>query len=539
VKFPFRSATGELLVGGIAQEVTEQLQAEQALRESDQRFRELAEAIREVFWLTDPSKGVMLYISPAYETIWGRSCQALYDSPRDWLDAIHPEDRERVILAATTKQAAGTYDEEYRIVRPDGTVRWIRDQAFPVLNAEGRVVRLAGVAEDVTARRQLEAQLRQTQKMESIGILAGGVAHDFNNWLTVIFGCSEMLAETGSGDAAALELVHDIRHAADQAAGLTRQLLAFSRQQVLEPRIVDLNALVGETEKMLRRLLGEDVVLTTTLNPTVSRVLVDPGHLTQVQLNLAVNARDAMPTGGKLTIETFEIELDEKHVQAHPPAAPGRYVVLAMTDTGSGMTPEVRARIFEPFFTTKGVGRGTGLGLAVVHGIVEQSGGRIEVYTEPGVGTSFQIGLPAVDQRVSVSAPEGAAGDRGSETILLVEDEDQVRRVAHRILTRAGYTVLETGDGRQALRMLDEERATVDLLMTDVIMPEMDGRELAEDVQRRYPAVKVLYTSGYTDDAVVRHGILQSEVAFLQKPYALRDLLRKVREVLDTGERQQ
>jgi PAS domain S-box-containing protein len=533
-RFPFLSGAGEWLVGGLAQDVTERRQAESALRESDQRFRDLAESIREVFWLTDPAKQLILYISPAYETIWGRGVQELYQSPAGWLETIHQDDRERVRQAAATKQVLGTYDEEYRIVRPDGSIRWIHDKAFPVRDADGRVSRIAGVAADVTVRRQLEAQLRQTQKMESVGILAGGVAHDFNNWLTVIFGCTDTLFDTVPAEGEARGMVEDIRHAAEEAASLTRQLLAFSRQQVLDPKVLDLNLLVSGTEKMLRRLLGEDVVLTASLDPRLSRVKVDQGHMVQVLMNLAVNARDAMPTGGRLTIETFEHTADEEFIRFHPAPAPGRYVVLAMTDTGCGMPPEIRSRVFEPFFTTKGIGKGTGLGLAVVHGIIAQSGGYIDLYSEPGVGTTFKIGLPAVAEPIRGPAGGGAGADhRGTETILLVEDEDTVRRVAHTIMRRAGYTVHATGDGREALRILAREGNAIRLLVTDVIMPGMDGRQLAERVRAEQPSVKVLYTCGYTDDAVVRHGILQSEVPFLQKPYAPRDLLRKIRQVLD------
>jgi two-component system cell cycle sensor histidine kinase/response regulator CckA len=524
-------------VGGIlvfSEDITASLGAQEALRESETRFRQLAENIHEVFWLTDLAKGRMIYISPGYEQIWGRSCQALYDEPRDWLAAIHPDDRDRVLQAALTKQVNGTYDEEYRIVRPDGSIRWIRDQAFPVRDEHGTVTRVAGVAEDITERRQLEAQVRQTQKMESVGLLAGGVAHDFNNWLTVISGSAELLLETAGVVPECGELLREIQHASERATALTRQLLAFSRREVLEPRVMDLNAIILDTEKMLRRLLGEDVLLETSLAPGLSRVKVDPGHWTQVLMNLAVNARDAMPTGGRLTMETREQTLDESFTRSRPSLQPGRYVVLAISDTGCGMPPEVRARIFEPFFTTKGMGKGTGLGLAVVHGIVAQSGGHIEVYSEVGVGTTFRIYLAVAAELAAGSAPSAAAPQvRGTEIVLVVEDEESIRRVAYRGLRANGYTVLQAGDGEEALAVLERHGGTVDLLLTDVVMPRMNGRALAEAMRAHHPGLKVLYTSGYTDDAVVRHGILQADVAFLPKPYTPLSLLRKIRQVLD------
>jgi nitrogen-specific signal transduction histidine kinase len=392
------------------------------------------------------------------------------------------------------------------------------------------------VAEDITERRQLEAQFRQTQKMESIGLLAGGVAHDFNNWLTVISGCTELLQEDLAGDTNALELLNEVRHAGERAATLTRQLLAFSRREVVEPRVLDLNGVILDTEKMLRRLLGEDVLLQTSLAPGLSPVLVDAGQWTQVLMNLAVNARDAIPRGGRLTMESRDITLDEEFTRTRPSLQPGPYVLLSISDTGAGMTPEVRARIFEPFFTTKEQGRGTGLGLAVVHGIVTQSGGAIEVYSEPGVGTTFRIYLPAVGAVAAAATAMSTGGEiRGIETVMVVEDEESIRRMTTHALRSHGYVVLQAGDGEEALELLHRHGGTVDLLVTDVVMPRMDGRALAEAMKTMFPKLRILYTSGYTDDAVVRHGILQSEVAFLSKPYTPMALLRRMRQVLDTA----
>jgi CheY-like chemotaxis protein len=367
--------------------------------------------------------------------------------------------------------------------------------------------------------------------MESIGRLAGGIAHDFNNLLTVIAADTDLLHTRLRRDDFAAELIAEIRQAGERATALTRQLLAFSRREVKEPRAVDLNALVAETEKMLRRLLGEDIRLTTALAADLPPVKVDPDQWTQVLFNLAVNARDAMPDGGVLEVAT-RVE-DVGDAEPWPGARPGRCVVLSVGDTGCGMTPEVRARIFEPFFTTKGVGRGTGLGLSVVHGIVAQSGGQVDVTSEPGGGTTFAFRLPALEGATPAAAePRPAVDDRGTEAILLVEDDERVRRIAARGLRARGYTVIEAADGEQALSAF-AARGDVALLITDVVMPGMHGRQLAEGLRAGAPALRVLYSSGYTDDAVVRRGVLLAEVDFLQKPYTLAALTRKVREILD------
>jgi nitrogen-specific signal transduction histidine kinase/ActR/RegA family two-component response regulator len=404
------------------------------------------------------------------------------------------------------------------------------------LPASGRTL-IRGSVTDITERKRaeetrriLESRLAQAQKMEAVGRLAGGVAHDFNNLLTVIIGYCELLRATGPLADAGHDMVEGICAASERAAALTRQLLTFSRQQVVEPCVLDLNAVVADTEKMLRRLIGEDIRLETVLQPALAPVRADPGQIGQVIMNLAVNARDAMPSGGKLTIETATVELDETFAETRP----GRYVLLAVTDTGQGMTPEVKARVFEPFFTTKGSGRGTGLGLATVRTIAEQNRGFVAVYSEPGRGSTFKVYLPTLDGSARVEpaglTPGGPVG--GTETILLVEDEDAVRAVTRRILQGLGYTVVEASGGFEALRWAEQFAGTIDLLVTDVVMPDLGGRKLVEELTLVRPGLKVLYLSGYTDDAVVRHGVLHADVAFLQKPFTVEALARKVRQTL-------
>jgi signal transduction histidine kinase len=387
------------------------------------------------------------------------------------------------------------------------------------------------------ALRQSEERLRQAQKMEAVGRLAGGVAHDFNNLLTVIISYSDLLLEDLGSDDPKRDDVDQIRKAAEGAAALTRQLLAFSRQQVLQPKALDLKATVAGTEKLLNRLIGEDVRLITFLAPDLGVVKADPGQIEQIIINLAVNARDAMPTGGRLTIEAANVDMGEAYVRGHPPATPGRYVMLALSDTGIGMDEQTKARIFEPFFTTKEPGKGTGLGLATVYGIVKQSGGFIWVYSEPGHGTSFKVYLPRVDEPAEPAAAPTATAEptRGTETVLVVEDAASVRMVTRQVLERYGYAVLEAPNGDTALRLAAGHHGPIHLLLTDVVMPGLSGRQLAEQLAQLRPDMKVLYASGYADHAIVHHGILEPGIAYLQKPFTPDALGRRVRQLLDSS----
>lgn len=520
----------------VINDITERKGADAALRESEARFRALADNIEEVFWVTQPD-GVCVYASPAFERVWGRKCEELYQDSQLWLDTVHHEDRERIraVVTAAVVTSAGArseYAHEYRICRPDGTLRWIRDRGSAVRDELGQIARFVGIAEDITDQHVLEDQLRQAQKMESLGLLAGGVAHDFNNLLAVIASCSGMLADEIPKGSSQRELVDEIDNAVNRASALTRQLLAFSRRQVTEPRVIDLNQVVNETRKMLRRMVGEDIILTTSLEPDLGHVRADPGYVVQVLMNLAVNARDAMPRGGSLSLSTRNVTLTADATRGHPGAKPGRAVELTVADTGSGISLEIQHRIFEPFFTTKGVGRGTGMGLAVVHGIVDQAGGFIEVESQPNIGTTFRIYLPVVNESISQLGEIVSAMALGVESVLFVDDDEHVRRVAARALRTRGYTVIEACDGQAALAALDA-RDRIDLLLTDVVMPGMDGRQLAELACAKQPQLKVLYTSGYTDDAVVRHGVMQGAVDLIEKPFRIDSLAMRVRQSLD------
>jgi signal transduction histidine kinase len=413
-------------------------------------------------------------------------------------------------------------------------VRWLSGAGRIHLGEHGEPVRGVGISQDVTERHTLEAQYQQAQKMEAIGRLAGGVAHDFNNLLTVILGyCELLLADLDSHDPRQPDMA-EIQKAGTRAAVLTRQLLAFSRKEIIEPTRLDLNVVVVDMRAMLGRLIREDVKVTLVLRPDLAPVTADRGQVEQIIMNLAVNAQDAMPKGGTLTLETANIELDEHYANAHLGVKPGQYVVLTVTDTGTGITPQVQARLFEPFFTTKDVGKGTGLGLATVRGIVTQSGGSVNVYSEVGKGTSFKVYFPRTDaaERVAETPSPVARPHTGAETVLMVEDADGLREPTRRLLQRQGYTVLVAQNADEAFQLF-EQNPSIDVVLTDVVMPGASGPELISRLVERRPGLKVIYMSGYTDEAIVQHGVLKPGIAFLHKPFTSETLGQKIREVLD------
>ncbi|PYO73048.1 MAG: hybrid sensor histidine kinase/response regulator [Gemmatimonadetes bacterium] len=514
--------------------------AEAALRVSERRFRALVEESWDGVALL-AADGTIVYGSPATSRLLGYDLAEFVG--HNAMEFIHSDDRAAVLLRLeeVTARPRSRLHVAARVRHKNGTWRHLEGVWTNLLD-DPSVAAIVNNYRDVTDRRLLEEQIVLSQKMEAIGRLAGGVAHDFNNILTAIGGYSDLLMSDLAEDDPRRRDVEEIHQATQRAASLTQQLLAFSRRQVLQPKVINFNALIPDLEKMLRRLIGEDILFATVLHPRLGNVRADPGKLEQVIVNLAVNARDAMPKGGRLTIETRNVELDESYAAEHPSVKPGRYVMLTVTDTGVGMDEDTKARIFEPFFTTKTRGKGTGLGLATVYGIVQQTGGHIWPYSEPGRGTTMRVYLPRVDDPADPIEHPGELGPEvlhGSETILLVEDEAPVRAVTRQLLERNGYTVLEAADGPAALALVDGGRGhlPVDLLLTDVIMPGMSGRELANQLKARWPTIRVLFMSGYTDDAVVRHGMLEPGLAYLEKPFRPAALLRKVREVVQSGRR--
>src|SRR5438128_5165524 len=509
----------------------ERKRTEEQLHESERKYRLLFETNPEPMFVYDFETLRILAVNDAAITRYGYSEREFLE--RTIRDIRSPDDQARLDEELGRRPDEGAVRTGVRHRAKDGKLFEVHLVTRP-LEFAGRRARLI-LAHDVTAQRQLEEQLRQSQKMEAVGQLAGGIAHDFNNLLTAILGSTQLLLHNTPAGDARREDAEEIRHAGLRAAELTRQLLAFSRRQVLAPKVLDVNAVVANMDRMLRRLLGEDVELATSRDPAAGTVNADPGQLEQVLLNLAVNARDAMPGGGRLSIGTTRVTLHEEHVERRHRMPAGDYVCLAVADTGVGMDEMTQAHLFEPFFTTKEVGKGTGLGLATVYGIVKQSGGYIWVYSEAGHGTTVKIYLPRVPgvAESPVPAPEPQQVRGGDETVLLVEDAAPVRTLARRSLEARGYRVLEAADGPSALQLSARHLDGIDILVTDVVMPGMSGRELAERLAPERPSMKVLYTSGYTDDAMVRQGVLSAGVAFLQKPFVPDTLARKVREVLD------
>ncbi|MBT8337745.1 MAG: PAS domain-containing protein [Gemmatimonadetes bacterium] len=509
-------------------------------REGEERFRQIAEHIDDVFWIGSPTGPERTYVSPAYRVIWGREPRRLRRDPSAWLAAVHPDDRDRVEDVVRRRAARG-YEIQYRILHPDDTLRWIWDRAFPVLNPEGGVARVVGVAEDVTQRRKLEAQLRAAHRMEAVGRLAGGIAHDFNNLLTVIRGQSDLLLMDLVPDDPMVEEVEVVRDAADRAATLTRQLLAFSREQVLRPRVVDLVDVVRTMEQLLRRLLGEHIRIETDFEESLPPVRVDPAQLEQVIMNLAVNARDAMPDGGELAISARRERITPAVAGGRTELPVGTEVVrLDVRDDGHGMDEAVRARIFEPFFTTKRATGGTGLGLAMAYGIVKQSGGTIHVDSALGQGTTFELRFPpAWGERPEEPTDDPLPPPKGrvTGTILVVEDDPAVRRVADRTLQREGWDVRLAADAEQGLALLDEEGGRISVLLTDLVLPGMSGRDLIDRARERHPVVRCIAMSGYAEGSPERRIDLPPEVVFLPKPFTMEGLHRALDASADFGAR--
>jgi two-component system, cell cycle sensor histidine kinase and response regulator CckA len=519
----------------VNRDVSDRKRAAEALRRSEASFRSVVEDAPYGIYRASLS-GQLLLVNSTLEKMLG------YDSQNELLKAnlatdIYRDPCEHHRLSELFPQDQGFKDMEVEWKRKDGTFITVRCSGRPVRDETGALSYLEVFAEDITERRVLERQLRMAQKMEAIGRLSGGIAHDFNNLLGVIIGYSQVMKRSLGPSHSSYEHAEEIEKASQRAVSLTRQLLAFSRQQVLEPAILSLNALVSDMEKMLPRLIGEDIELSLHLDPALGQVKADQSQLEQVLMNLAVNARDAMPGNGKLTIRTANVELDAAYTRQHPGSKPGLYVMLAVTDTGIGMDPETQAHIFEPFFTTKERDKGTGLGLATVYGVVKQSGGYIAVDSEPGKGASFSVFLPRVEQTVvatEVSSPQ-MLSLRGTETILLVEDAEPLRKLAHMFLKDNGYRVLTAADGEDALQVARQHAAPIQLLLTDVVMPGINGRVLAERLGPWQPGMKVLYMSGYTDSFIAGHGVLEPGTHLLHKPFTDEVLIRKVRQVLDGG----
>jgi two-component system cell cycle sensor histidine kinase/response regulator CckA len=517
----------------VNRDVTERKRAVEALRRSETSFRSVVgDAPYGIFRAN--LTGKLLMVNPALEKMLGYKSQ-------DELLAVnlasgiyrHPAEHQKISAMFLRDQHFKDVEVEWK--RKDGAFITVRCSGWPVKDESSTYIEV--FAEDVTERRVLERQLRMAQKMEAVGRLSGGIAHDFNNLLGVILGYIQVIKRNLVPGNSSYEYAEEIEKASQRAVSLTRQLLAFSRQQVLEPAILNLNTLVSDMEKMLPRLIGEDIQLILVLDPAIGQVKADPGQIEQVLMNLAVNARDAMPDGGKLKIQTANAELDAAFAYEHPGSVPGQYVMLAVTDTGTGMDPETQAQIFEPFFTTKERDKGTGLGLATVYGVVKQSSGYITVESETGKGALFKIYLPRIEQPVPTrcESSQGPLTVRGCETILLVEDAEPLRKLARMFLSDNGYQVLTAADGSEAQQIAAQNPGPIHLLLTDVVMPGINGRVLAERLAPRHPAMKVLYMSGYTDSFIAGHGVLEEGIHLLHKPFTEEALLRKVRELLDAG----
>jgi PAS domain S-box-containing protein len=536
---PYFDASGKVVYAAVvSRDITERKKVEEALRQSEMKYRQLVDQIPAVVY-----KGYTDWTMDCFDekvkAITGYSQEDFTSRRKSWLDLIFPEDVDQAKkLFREALKGDGFYVTEHHIRRKDGQVRWIQARNRIIRDVAGKVDHISGVFFDLTERKELEDQLNKAQRMEAIGILAGGLAHDFNNLLTAIMGYGEIMSLGLRKEDPFYLYVEEISKAANRGAALTDQLLAFSRKQILQPRVVNLNEVVLDMDQMLRRLIGEDIELATVVERDLGMVKADPGQIEQIIMNMAVNARDAMPEGGKLTVETANIMLDEAYARSHVDVTPGPYVMLAVSDNGVGMNADTMSRIFEPFFTTKESGKGTGLGLATAYGIVKQSGGHIWVYSEPEQGTTFKIYLPRVKEAPVAEKPKAAAPAslEGKETILVVEDDAALRELIGTALRKYGFKVLEAPHGGEALLICEKQKDPIHLMLTDVVMPQISGTALAERLKGLHPEMRVLYMSGYTENAIVHHGVLDARVNFIPKPFRVLALVEKVREVLDAPE---
>jgi two-component system, cell cycle sensor histidine kinase and response regulator CckA len=534
---PIRDGHGEMVgAASIKRDITERKQAAEALSQSQERLHLAVKAARLGTWQWNIATNALTWDKELHQ-LYGIEAGQEVTRYEQFMERVHQDDR--AFISAAVQQAlqgSGSIDYQFRIVHPDGSARWLADQGRVVRDEDGKPIYVTGVCLDITERKQMEERLLQSQRMDSVGQLAGGIAHEANNMMSVVLGCADYVLQRTDLPEPVREDVDQIWRAAKRTAGITQQLLAFSRRQVLQPQVLDLNGTVRDLEAILSRTLGETRGLRMHLSPNVGSVRADPGQLEQVLINLTLNARDAMQEGGTLTIETMKVVLDEAYATRKSVATlrPGEYAALILSDTGHGMDRATLGRIFEPFFTTKGVGQGTGLGLSTVYGIVKQSGGFIWVYSEPGQGSTFKVYLPAVTAALEPAFPRAAApGARADELVLVAEDEEMVRGIMARTLRDCGYAVLEAGNGMEALRMVAAREGRVSLIIADVVMPGLGGREMAARLAERWPDVPILFTSGYTGMDVVRRGLLDEGDEFLQKPLAPEALARKVREMVD------
>ncbi len=512
---------------------TERKQAEEALRKERNFSQSIIDTAQAIILVLN-SDGSIAEFNPYMEKLSGYSIEEVRG--KDWFETFFPEHYGQNIEKLFTKAISDIKTEGNinPIVTRDGkelTIEWFNRT---LKDKNGDITGILAIGQDITERRNIEEQLRQSQKMEAIGMLAGGVAHDFNNLLTVILGNAQLALMDVIKDESLRKEIKEIKKAGEKAASLTRQLLAFSRKQIVQPKILDINEVINEMEKMLKYMIGENIDFQTVLGPELWKICADPGQINQIIMNMVINSRDAMLRGGGLTIETANTDLNENYFCEHGiKEVPGHYVMLAVSDTGSGMDKEIQEHIFEPFFTTKEVGQGTGLGLSTIYGIVKQNNGFVWVYSEPGKGTTFKVYLPKVKDAEPEEKEQTPVDDSGgSETVLIVEDDDNLRKFAQRALQMYGYRILDAENGEDALRVCGEYEGQIDLMITDVVMPKMGGREAAERLQHLYPQIKVIYMSGYTDNTIVHYGVLTPELNFIQKPFTPKGLARKVRETL-------